>query len=193
MNAVVLIIIIGIVVLAAAALFAVWETRRRRRARLQERFGPEYEREVRARGSESDAAQHLREVADRRDRLDIRHLEPAARDRYTRRWEAVQSEFVDRPGSALDEADRLITDVMHDRGYPVEDFSERAELVAADHPQVVEHYRAAHAARQAHQENSGNSDTEELRQAFVHYRALFDELVHGRQDTSSEQERRHQG
>jgi FtsZ-interacting cell division protein ZipA len=192
MDAVVL-IIIGIVVLAAAALFAVWEARRRRRARLQERFGPEYEREVRARGSESDAAQHLREVADRRDRLDIRPLEPAARDRYTRRWEAVQSEFVDRPGSALDEADRLITDVMHDRGYPVEDFSERAELVAADHPQVVEHYRAAHAARQAHQENSGKSDTEELRQAFVHYRALFDELVHGRQDAPREHERRHQG
>ena len=193
MDAVVLIIIIGIVVLAAAALFAVWDIRRRRRARLQERFGPQYEREVRARGSESDAAQHLGEVADRRDRLDIRHLEPAARDGYTRRWEAVQPEFVDRPGSALDEADRLVTDVMHDRGYPVEDFSERAELVAADHPQVVEHYRAAHAARQAHQENSGKSDTEELRQAFVHYRALFDELVHGRQDTSREQERRHQG
>ena len=184
MDAVVLIIIIGIVVLAAAALFAVWSIRRRRRASLQERFGPEYEREVRARGSESDAVQHLGEVADRRDRLNIRQLEPAARERYTRRWEAVQAEFVDRPGSALDEADRLITDVMHDRGYPVEDFGERAELVAADHPQVVEHYRAAHAARQAYHDNSGNSDTEKLRQAFVHYRARFNELVHGRQDTS---------
>ena len=184
MDAVVLIIIIGIVVLAATALFAVWSTRRRRRASLQERFGPEYEREVRARGSESDAAQHLGEVADRRDRLNIRELEHAARERYTRRWEAVQAEFVDRPGSALDEADWLITDVMHDRGYPVEDFGERAELVAADHPQVVEHYRAAHAAWQAHHDNSGSSDTEELRQAFVHYRALFNELVHGRQDTS---------
>ncbi|MGH3835937.1 MAG: hypothetical protein ACRDSF_09565 [Pseudonocardiaceae bacterium] len=181
----VVLVIIGIVVLAAVVAFAVWDIRRRRRASLQERFGPEYEREVQARGSESDAAQHLGKVADRRDRLDIRQLEPAARDRYTQRWEAVQSKFVDRPGPALDEADRLITDVMHDRGYPVEDFGERAELVAADHPQVVEHYRAAHAARQAHHGQSGNSDTEELRQAFVHYRALFDELVHGRrQDTS---------
>jgi hypothetical protein len=96
----------------------------------------------------------------------------------------VQSEFVDRPGSALDDADRLVTDVMHDRGYPVEDFGERAELVAADHPQVVEHYRAAHAARQAHRGHPGDSDTEELRQAFVHYRALFDELVQGRHNTS---------
>ncbi len=181
MNAVVVaIIIIGIVVLAAVVLFAIWEARRRRRAKLQQRFGPEYEREVRARGSERDAEQHLSKVADRRDRLDIRHLEPAARDRYTQRWEAVQSEFVERPGPALDKADRLVTDVMRDRGYPVEDFSERAELVAADHPQVVEHYRAAHAVRQTHHGNSGSSNTENLRQAFLHYRALFEELVRER-------------
>lgn len=184
MDTVVLLITIGIVVLAAVVAFAVWGIRRRRRASLQERFGPEYEREVRARGSESDAVQHLGKVADRRDRLDIRRLEPADRDRYTRRWEAVQSEFVDRPGPALDDADRLVTDVMHDRGYPVEDFGERAELVAADHPQVVEHYRAAHAARQAHHGDSGNSDTEELRQAFVHYRALFNELVNPDKQTT---------
>jgi hypothetical protein len=96
----------------------------------------------------------------------------------------VQSDFVDQPGRALDEADRLVTDVMKDRGYPVHNFSERAELVAADHPQVVEHYRAAHAARQRHTPShdgaSGGADTEELRQAFVHYRALFEELVHDR-------------
>jgi FtsZ-interacting cell division protein ZipA len=173
-------IIVGIVVLAAAVMSAVWYARQRRRASLQQRFGPEYEREVQARGSEHDAAQHLSQVADRRDQLDIRHLEPAARDRYTRRWETVQSEFVDRPATALDKADRLVTDVMRERGYPVEDFSERAELVAADHPQVVEHYRAAHAARQVHHGQPDASETEDLRQAFVHYRMLFDELVHSR-------------
>ena len=169
-------IIVGIVVVVLIVLAAL-AMRSRSRARLQERFGPEYEREVTARGSERDAARHLSNVADRRDQLDIRPLDRTARDRYTRRWEAVQSEFVDRPGGALDEADRLITDVMRDRGYPVDDFSERAELVAADHPQVVEHYRAAHAARRNHQGRPGAVDTEELRQAFVHYRALFDELV----------------
>jgi FtsZ-interacting cell division protein ZipA len=179
MNTVV-VIIIGIVVLAAAALFAIWIARRRRHATLQQRFGPEYEREVRARGSECDADQHLSEVADRRDRLDIRQLEPAACERYTHRWQVVQTQFVDRPGPALDEADQLVTDVMHDRGYPVEDFSDRAELVAADHPQVVEHYRAAHAIQHAHHGNSGSSNTEELRQAFVHYRALFEELMQER-------------
>jgi hypothetical protein len=111
--------------------------------------------------------------------LNIRQLEPTARDRYTRRWEAVQTEFVDRPGHALDDADRLVTDVMRDRGYPVADFDERAELVASDHPQIVEHYRAAHAARRNHHGRPGAVGTEELRQAFVHYRALFDELIRG--------------
>ena len=179
-TTIVVVIIVVIIVLAAVALVAMWVIRRRRRAHLQQRFGPEYEREVRARGSERDADRHLGAVADRRDRLDIRELEPAARDRYTQRWEAVQTEFVNRPGAALDEADQLVTDVMHDRGYPVEDFSERAELVAADHPQVVEHYRAGHTAQQVHHDRPGGSDTEDLRQAFVHYRALFDELVRER-------------
>jgi hypothetical protein len=165
------IIIVAVIVAAALAMHS------RNRARLQERFGPEYDREVAARGSERDAARHLSDVAGRRDQLDIRPLDRTARDRYTQRWEAVQSDFVDRPAGALDEADRLITDVMRDRGYPVEDFGERAELVAADHPQVVEHYRAAHAARRDHHGSPGAVDTEELRQAFVHYRALFDELV----------------
>jgi len=171
-------IVLGIAVVAIIVLLVV-AARWRNRASLQERFGPEYEREVAARGSERDAARHLRDVADRRDELDIHHLDPAARDRYTRRWEAVQTEFVDRPGHALDQADQLINDVMRDRGYPVEDFGARAELVAADHPEIVKHYRAAHAARQDHQGHPGAVGTEELRQAFVHYRALFEELVSG--------------
>ncbi|MDQ2883428.1 MAG: hypothetical protein M3Y48_20275 [Actinomycetota bacterium] len=171
LGVVIVIVVVAVIVAAALAM------RSRGRARLQERFGPEYEREVAARGSERDAARHLSDVADRRDQLAIRPLDRTARDRYTRQWETVQSDFVDRPSGALDEADRLITDVMRDRGYPVEDFGERAELVAADHPQVVEHYRAAHAARRDHQGSPGAVDTEELRQAFVHYRALFDELV----------------
>jgi hypothetical protein len=169
-------IVLAIVVLTIIVLL-VMAMRRRNRVSLQQRFGPEYDREVAARGNERDAARHLRDVADRRDQLDIRRLEPAARDRYTQRWKAVQTEFVDKPGHALDEADRLVTDVMRDRGYPVDDFGERAELVAADHPQIVKNYRAAHAARQDHRGHPGAVDTEGLRQAFVHYRALFEELV----------------
>jgi hypothetical protein len=169
-------IIVGIAAVVIIIL-AIAAARWRSRANLQERFGPEYERQVAAHGSERDAARHLRDVANRRDQLNIPQLEPTARDRYTRRWEAVQTEFVDRPGHALDDADRLVTDVMRDRGYPVADFDERAELVATDHPQIVEHYRAAHAARRDHHGRPGAVNTEELRQAFVHYRALFDELV----------------
>jgi hypothetical protein len=175
-------IAIGIIVLGAAVLFVVWDARRRRRIHLQQRFGPEYERQMRARGSERDAAWHLSAIVDRRDRLDIRPLEPAARERYLRRWEAVQTDFVDRPGPTLDEADRLVMDVMHERGYPVYpvgDFDERTELIAADHPQAVQHYRAAHTARQGHHRHPNLSDTEHLRQAFMHYRVLFDELVRG--------------
>jgi hypothetical protein len=171
-------IVIGIaaaLLIALVIVVASWQ----RQANLKKRFGPEYDREVAIRGSEREATRHLSDVADRRDQLDIRQLEPTARDRYTQRWAVVQSEFVDRPGPALDEADRLITDVMRDRGYPVENFGERAELVAADHPQIVQHYRAAHAARQDHRGRPGTVGTEEMRQAFVHYRALFDELIRG--------------
>jgi hypothetical protein len=176
-------IILGIIVFAVIVLLAM-AARWRSQANLKQRFGPEYDREVAARGSEREAQRHLRDVANRRDRLDIRQLDPADRERYTRRWQAVQTEFVDQPSRALDEADRLVTDVMKDRGYPVDDFNERAELVAADHPEIVEHYRAAHAAQQRQAPGQGANgrgvDTEQLRQAFVHYRALFDELVHDR-------------
>jgi hypothetical protein len=182
-NTVVLIeVITGIVVLAAVVLFAVWDARQRHWAYVKQQFGPEYEREVQACGSERDAVQYLSEVADRRNRLDIRPLRPAARERYTRRWEVLQSDFVDRPGAVLDEADRLIMAVMYERGYPVWDFGvwdfgDRAELLAADYSQVVGHYRAAHAVRQAHHEHPDASDTERLRQAFVDYRVLFEQLV----------------
>jgi hypothetical protein len=176
-------VVLGILILAIIVVLAM-AARWRSRAKLQERFGPEYNRQVAARGNERDAERHLREVAGRRDKLNIRQLDQAARDRYTQRWQSVQADFVDQPGHALDEADRLVTDVMEDRGYPVHDFTERAELIAADHPQVVEHYRAAHSARQrqlaSHGADSDTVDTEEMRQAFVHYRALFNELVHDR-------------
>jgi hypothetical protein len=176
------IVIFGIVALAVVGLVGMMIIWQDARGRLQERVGPEYDRQVRARGSKRHAKRRLSDAAARRARFDIRPLEPAARERYLRRWEAVQTGFVDRPGPALDEADRLVMDVMHERGYPVYpvgDFDERAELIAADHPQAVQHYRAAHTARQGHHRHPNLSDTEHLRQAFMHYRVLFDELVRG--------------
>src|SRR5919112_5408779 len=176
------IVIFGIVALGVVGLVGMMIIWQDARGGLQQRVGPQYDHQVRARGGKRHGKRRLSDAADRRDRVDIRPLRPAARERYLRRWEAVQTDFVDRPGPALDEADRLVMDVMHDRGYPVYpagDFDEHAELIAADHPQAVQHYRAAHTARQGHHRHPNLSDTEHLRQAFMHYRVLFDELVRG--------------
>ena len=171
-------VLVALVVLAVVA-GVVWSAlQARRRAALQQRFGPEYDREVDRAGDRRAAEAHLAEVADRRDRLEIRDLAPEAKARYDAQWQSVQARFVDEPGQAVADADGLVTAVMRDRGYPVEDFRERASMVAADHPDVVEHYRAAHDAHARHMQ-SGQADTEDLRQAFVHYRALYGALTGG--------------
>jgi hypothetical protein len=175
METVAVIVLVVILVAAlAAVLFAV--SRNRRRAQLQERFGPEYDRVISETGNRREAEQHLAAVADKRDKLEIRDLEPRQRVQFVEQWELVQARFVDEPAAAVDGAELLITTVMRERGYPVEDFEERVDLVAADHADVVQHYRAAHDSHERHR-RSGNTDTEDLRQAFVHYRSLFDSLV----------------
>jgi hypothetical protein len=145
--------------------------RQRRSAQLREGFGPEYDRVVEDRGPRAGEAE-LRERFDRRRSYDIRPLDPAARDRYAERWRATQAQFVDQPASALADADKLVAEVMRERGYPVEDFDQQADDVSVDHPEVVEHYRKAHAIHSARE-----ASTEDLRQGLVHYRALFDELL----------------
>jgi NAD(P)-dependent dehydrogenase (short-subunit alcohol dehydrogenase family) len=166
-------IVIGIgavVVLAAAG----WTTIvARRRGHLRERFGPEYHRAVAERGSRREAESELREREKRREALDVRPLEPEEQVRYQQAWQRIQARFVDEPEEAVQEADALVERVMRDCGYPVEDFEEQAATVSVDHPTVVENYRAAH--RIAHEGNGAG--TEDLRQAMVHYRALFQELV----------------
>jgi FtsZ-interacting cell division protein ZipA len=170
------IVIVAIVVIALiVAAFVV--ARQRRSQQLQEGFGPEYERTVEERGGDRrEAEAELRERARRRKEFDIRPLEPAARDRYAERWRAAQRRFVDQPGPAVGEADALVMEVMRDRGYPVADeFEQRAADVSVDHPEVVEHYRAAHAI--STRATAGEAGTEDLRQAMVHFRALFAELL----------------
>jgi hypothetical protein len=170
----VIVIVVAVVVVVALVLFVVADRARRRR-QLQERFGPEYDRAVSASGSSKRAEASLRERADRRDKLSIRPLSSAQRDRYEQDWRQVQAEFVDVPSTSLTRADALVTDVMVDRGYPMQDFGEQADLISVDHPQVVEHYRRAHGIYVNSQ--SKTVSTEEMRQAFVSYRALFEELV----------------
>ena len=115
-------------------------------------------------------------VAQRHDQFEIRDLEPAARDRYAERWRGAQRRFVDQPGPAVGEADALVMEVMRDRGYPVADeFDQRAADISVDHPEVVEHYRAAHGI--SGRATAGEASTEDLRQAMVHFRELFVELL----------------
>lgn len=180
------VVVLVILVLALVAAFVVVQ-RNRRRAQLQERFGPEYDRAVSETGSRREAEQHLAAVAHKRDKLEIRDLEPRQRAQFVEQWELVQARFVDEPAAAVDGAELLITTVMRERGYPVEDFEEQADLVAADHPDVVDHYRAAHTSHERHR-SAGAAGTEDLRQAFVHYRSLFDSLVgrDGLDDTTPE-------
>lgn len=172
-------IIIGVAAaLIVLAAIAAAVARKRRTAALQERFGPEYERTVAERGKRGKAEGELAERERKREKLDIVPLSPEARQKYGDAWRNVQTRFVDEPAGTVADADRLVTDVMRERGYPIDDFDQRAADVSVDHPEVVENYRAAHAIYVTHER--GDADTEDLRQAFVHYRALFDELLEER-------------
>lgn len=173
-------VIIGLCVIALATvvvLALILSTRdgKRRRLQLRQRFGPEYERAVEEYGSEELAERALLTRAKRVKRLKLRELGTEARLRHTNAWENVQRMFVDDPSGAVHEADHLIKRVMHDIGYPVEDFDQRVADLSVDHASVVQHYRAARTLAAANRE--GRANTEELRQAFVHYRALFADLL----------------
>jgi hypothetical protein len=164
---------IGVVVLLLG--LAVWAyTTRRRRVNLRERFGPEYERTVAAVGP-ARAESVLRERAERVSRFNVRKLTEDQADAFAREWRRIQARFVDNPDGAVGEADQLVTQVMTARGYPLEDFDRRADDVSVDHPVVVQNYRTARAL--ALRRQRGEASTEEMRQALVNYRALFDELL----------------
>jgi FtsZ-interacting cell division protein ZipA len=170
-------IAVAVVVLVALAL---WMRARRRSRLLQNRFGSEYDRTIEGSDSRKEAEQELRERERRREELDIVPLDDRARAQYMEAWLGVQQRFVDAPAESVAEADVLVMQVMRDRGYPVDDFERRAADVSVDHPDVVEHYRSAHAV--AGRSRAEASDTEELRGAVVHYRALFDALLDDRPD-----------
>jgi len=168
-------LLIGLAILALIAV-AVWMlTRKRRSQGLERRFGPEYHRTVDTMGSREKAEAELLARQKRVSQLKIVPLSPADAQRYTQEWRALQARFVDNPQGTLVQADRLVSDLMQKRGYPMGDFERAAADISVHHPAVVEHYRAAHAL--AERERSGQLDTESLRQAVIHYRALFSELL----------------
>lgn len=169
-------LVIGLVVILAIAAAAWFYTQKQRTQQLRSKFGPEYDRTIRSEGDARHAERVLQERQKRIDRIQIRPLSEEERDRFARAWEQEQANFVDQPRQAVRNADRLVKEVMQTRGYPMGDFEQRAADVSVDHPVVVENYRVAHLiAQRDEQENVG---TEELREAMIHYRALFADLLH---------------
>jgi hypothetical protein len=142
---------------------------------LRERFGPEYDRAVSEYGSPKRAARELAKRERRVNRLKLHPLREVERLRFGGEWRTIQARFVDDPSGAVTAADELIQAVMKAHGYPVHDFEERVKDLSVEHGNVVQHYRAARILSDANRE--GRADTEELRQAFVHYRALFADLL----------------
>ena len=168
-------LVIAAVVIVAIAAVAWVYAQRQRRVRLRTHFGPEYERAVHETGSPAKAEALLAERAKRVRDLKIRRLSHEQADRFAGEWKRIQGMFVDDPDGAVAAADRLVTEVMTARGYPVEDFDTRAADLSVEHPRVVENYRMARAL--AMRRSRGEAGTEELRQAVVNYRTLFDDLL----------------
>ena len=175
--------VVALIIIAAVILFV----QRRRSDQLKSRFGPEYERAVEEKGDRRKAEAELEEREKRVKKLDIRPLTLAQRQQFTDEWQRVQAKFVDAPERSIDQADRLLQDVMAARGYPVQDFEQAAADISVDHPSVVQKYRAGHDIAVKH--SHGKGDTEDLRKAMIHYRELFAELVTEGTDTEREPER----
>src|ERR1700682_707378 len=166
----------AVVILVIAVL--AWVCVRKRRsttAGLRQKFGPEYERAVLKHGSERKAEAQLADREKRVEKLNLRDLDPMERERFAKRWDSIQSRFIDSPKGAVTGADDVVTSLMKTRGYPVSEFEQRASDISVDHPRVVENYRSAHEI--ALRVGKDQATTEDLRTAMIHYRSLFEELV----------------
>jgi len=168
-------VVVAIVVIGAIAYIT---SRKRRSLQLKERFGPEYDRVLQKEGDARKAEGVLEFREKRREKFKIRLLSATDRSSFATRWNEVQARFVDDPRGAVTVADSLVTEVMQMRGYPIGEFEQRAADISVDYPLVVENYRAAHEIALRH--GAGKASTEDMRQAMVHYRALFQELLEER-------------
>jgi hypothetical protein len=172
--------VVVVVAIAIVAIVAYMLMRHRRSEALQSRFGDEYGRVVGEKGNLREAEAELAQREKRRARLDIRPLSPESERRYAAAWRDAQAHFVDEPSGAIRDADALVIEALSERGYPIDDFEQRAADISVDHPDVVENYRAAHAI--AGRNDRGEASTEDLRQAMVHYRSLFERILAGAAD-----------
>ena len=169
------IVIIIIAAVAAVVLIAllVWEQMQRRR--LRDKFGPEYERTVKDQESPRAADRELTAREKRHEKFDIKPLSPSAHERYTQQWSLIQVQFVDRPSAAVAEADRVLVELMAERGYPTEGYEQQLADLSVRHSRTLKHYRAAHETMQGQEETQ--KSTEELRHAMVRYRIVFEDLL----------------
>lgn len=179
MDPVLIVIVIAAVVLVVGVVLVVVARvrSRSRKAALRSQFGEEYDRVLDQYGKRQ-GERELRARLKRRRELDVRELDGSERDRFGKAWETAQSTFVEHPSTGLRDADLLVQQVMRERGYPVERFEERAKMVSVDHPDLVERFRDAHRVCVDTEEN-GNSGTEDMRQAMVDHRYVFDALLGG--------------
>jgi hypothetical protein len=169
---------IAIVVVAVVVVVAVWMLfRRRKTAALRARFGPEYDHVLHSARTPAEAERELLNRQSRVEKFSIRPLSREDAERFGASWRSVQAQFVDDPRNAVIEADRLIAEVMRTRGYPLDDPNRVIDDLSVDHAHVINHYRAGRDIVARHEQ--GQASTEDLRQAMVHFRALFDELVAG--------------
>jgi hypothetical protein len=168
-------LLIGVVIVLAAAGVALYAMQRQRSRQLRTHFGPEYDHALAGFKDRRAAERALMERTRRVDKLEIRPLPALRRDELRDSWQAVQARFVDDPDTAIRDAHTLLASVLHEQGYPTGKFDEEVELLSVHHPAAVQHYRAAH--RFAEDRARGQSDTEQLRQAMIHYRALFEDLL----------------
>ena len=170
------VLIAAAVAIVVVALVAQAYMRSRRRAVLRDQFGPEYDRAVGSAGSRRAAERELSEREKAREALDIRPLSEDARSRFTEDWQRAEGRFMDDPELAAREADRVVRDVLDERGYPSDDFDTQAKAVSVDYPKAVQRYRHGH--EMVHGNGaSGSERTENLRKAMVDFRSVFHELV----------------
>lgn len=173
-----------VLVLVVVAVLATRSRGGKQTERLKQHYGPEYDRAVEKTGDQKAAEAELVERERKLKKLDIVALSPQAQTMYSEQWRLVQTGFVDNPSTAVKDADLLVNQVMRERGYPIDDFEQRAADISVDHPAVVENYRAAHGIYLSQQ--GGQIGTETQREAFVHYRALFEKLLGTEHETPKE-------
>jgi FtsZ-interacting cell division protein ZipA len=178
----IIVIVVAVVVVVVLAIVGYQMAQKRRTTQLREQYGPEYDRAVDQADSQHEAESELRGRSKRHEQLELRSLDSSEREDFERRWSDVQAQFVDDPSTAVRNADQLVVEVMSARGYPVEDFDQRAEDVSVRHPEVTQRYREARRIAQANKD--GTVDTEDLRQAVTSYRSLVLALLADDEDHS---------